>query len=683
MRVCLLFLSFLISVFLQVRGQWIHTNGPISATAVQCIDFSSGTDALSTSCGLYFKSGNDTSWEFSHLSSCKTILPYLDGFLVGNNNGVFKVFLDGTWQSQLLFSGSTTNVIKSKENMLFAGCEMMGLYKSIDEGQNWASSNSGLPIDTGWYPGGYYYYNHVYDILIHESGMYAGTQKGVYFSDDNGSHWNAINQGLPIGKYEHLFSSGGYLYASIDGNLYKTLPDPISWSLAFSGAKINDIAGNETFRMLATESGVYINSNQGTNWVAWNEGLNGFPVLSASMVSDTLLAGTLASGLFYRKYGDPAWQSMNEGIVCSPVGPLECNESMIFAGDFKQIHKTTDGGQNWQILNIQQSVRWLTSIAVNSEMLLASMTCPAWPPENAGIYNSTDFGLNWQLASNLPYYDDPYRLYLYEDELYAWENERLFVSHDFGFSWTDITIPSQFCNNVNAVYHSDGKLFVGTCGELLVSTNGGNTYNEVTNGLPANFDVFDLNGDGDLIVAYANFRIYVSQDGGTSWEERPAWNPNNYCYAIEIYQGNIILSSINSLYLSSNTGNSFVQYPGIDNVIITNLMISGDYIYAGTQNNGVWKRQLTEFPLDVAEIQHKSVISVWPNPTTGLITVTIPETTVQGQRIVIKSSTGQTVINAVLSDPANNIDLSLLNPGFYFITLISDTESKTLKIVKI
>lgn len=638
-------------------------------------------DIISTTCGMYYKPDNATSWNYSHLPSFNSVLPIGNDFLIGTRNGIYKVFQNGTWESQLLFSATDVHSICGRNGLLFAGMEHLGLFKSENSGLNWQWSGDGLPMDTVWGPTGYYYLSHVYNILSLESGLYAGTQKGVYFSANNGAQWTNINQGFPIGRCKHLFFSGGYIFASIDDKLYKTLPSFISWSLAFSGNLINDIAGNETFRLLATESGVFINSNQGTSWVAWNEGLNSSSILSVSMVYDTCLAGTATSGLYYRVIGDPEWQSLNEGIVCSQVGPMDQIGTNIIAGDYRDLYRTDDQGNHWQTISVPQSVRWLTSIAVNNNVLLASMTYPAWPPENAGIYSSSDFGTNWQLASNLTYWDDPYRLYSYQNELYAWENQFLYVSTDQGVHWNDIGYPSQYCNNVNAVYRYDNKLFVGTCNQLLVSTDGGNNYSEVTNGLPENFDVFSLNGEGDFILAYGSYRFFVSLDGGNEWSEITSWNPNKYCYAMKVYDGNIILSSDDGLYLSSNTGHSFVHLPAIRNVAISNLIISGEYLFAGTQNNGVWKRKLSELPLTVNPLPNHPDFNITPNPSEGLFQITVPGENPDSIKLKIQNSRGQVVFNDVLSSKTNMVDLRQFESGLYFVTIISDDWQSTRKVV--
>lgn len=667
----------------QVRAQWVQTNGPVSGIAVSCMEFGGEVDIVSATCGIYYKEKTDTIWSFTNLPGCQTLMPFNNGFLAGYTDGVYKIVHDGSWNYQRILGASqNTNVIKLSGTRLFAGLDLMGLYKSDDLGVTWSQANNGLPVDTGWSPGGYYYLKYAFDLLNVDGNLFCGTQKGVYFSTDNGQSWSAKNQGLPLIKIRKLFRSGAYLFALSDNMIYRTTYSTIQWSPVFSGSQFKGITGIGDTLMLASASGVFISSDEGSSWQTWNEGLEDLSVISCQSHCDTFFAGASNSGLYYRKINGSQWQKMNHGLLCSSIGPLKANGEWLVACDYHKLFRTRDEGNSWEPLTIPESVRFLSAIEMDTDALIASITYPAWPPAYAGIYHSNDVGLNWTLASNLPYYDDPYRLYLYENQLYAWEDNRLFVSDDYGHSWSDITIPPQFCNNVNTVYRNGNQLFVGTCGELLLSVDGGNTYQEVTGGLPGSLDCSYLTADDFLMLLYANYHIYVSQDGGVSWEIRPSWDPNRYCRASLVNNGNMILAADGNLYLSSNTGHTFVLYPGIENVDITSMQIMNNQIFAGTDKNGVWKIPLHELPLETSEIYIKPTIDIFPNPASDLLILrflNLPE--IEGI-ISIHNSLGSSVYSSRIQGKEISLDISKLSPGVYIFTIESKENRLATKFVK-
>ena len=88
---------------------------------------------------------------------------------------------------------------------LFAGTEK-GVFLSSDNGAHWAPVNSGLPADTP-----------VSCLALSGPNLFAGTAKGVFLSTDNGANWAAINSGLAFTDVECLAVCGTGLYAGISG----------------------------------------------------------------------------------------------------------------------------------------------------------------------------------------------------------------------------------------------------------------------------------------------------------------------------------------------------------------------------------------------------------------------------------------------------------------------------------
>ncbi len=75
-------------------------------------------------------------------------------------------------------------------------------------------------------------------------------------------------------------------------------------------------------------------------------------------------------------------------------------------------------------------------------------------------------------------------------------------------------------------------------------------------------------------------------------------------------------------------------------------------------------------------------VTLFPNPTTGMFTINLPES--NGTiKIEVTSPKGQQVLSKTTKSTNVNIDLSGQNPGMYFVNIITDSMEKRLKIIKL
>jgi hypothetical protein len=72
-------------------------------------------------------------------------------------------------------------------------------------------------------------------------------------------------------------------------------------------------------------------------------------------------------------------------------------------------------------------------------------------------------------------------------------------------------------------------------------------------------------------------------------------------------------------------------------------------------------------------------IKIYPNPTTSILNLIDEQNQLQNAIIEIKNSLGQTCHKAPFS---NQIDLSNLSAGMYFLTIQDVKNKKTIKIIK-
>jgi photosystem II stability/assembly factor-like uncharacterized protein len=181
------------------------------------------------------------------------------------------------------------------------------------------------------------------------------------------------------------------------------------------------------------------------------------------------------------------------------------------------IYKSTDAGKTWTHLGLRDS-QGIPALAVDprnpNRVFAAALGHPYGASEERGIYLSTDGGENWQKV----------------------------LSRGANVGGSDVQIDP---SNPDTVYASlwevrlgpweDGNQYSGTGGGLFKSTDGGKTWNQLTNGLPKGIIQVDVaiaaSQPSRLYASVAtnepSVGIYRSDDAGENWtrittDPRPA-----------------------------------------------------------------------------------------------------------------------------------------------------------------
>ncbi|MGH2664587.1 DUF7619 domain-containing protein [Flavobacterium sp.] len=91
----------------------------------------------------------------------------------------------------------------------------------------------------------------------------------------------------------------------------------------------------------------------------------------------------------------------------------------------------------------------------------------------------------------------------------------------------------------------------------------------------------------------------------------------------------------------------------------------------------------TEFvaSLSVPQFENNPFL-VYPNPTNGLVTISLKNNTDKIDAVVVNDMLGKTVYAKTIDNPIAEVDLSRLSAGIYFVKINVDQQEKVMKIVK-
>ncbi len=460
--------------------------------------------------------------------------------------GIARTTDDGTtWLARyFIFNSLVTGVASASDSVVIAGA-LSGIWRSTDYGESWARISS----------------FRVQSISVFDDIFFApvtgGVYRGVYKSTDLGLTWTYISDGVPINSssYSLTINSTGYIVVSAGNLLFRSTDNGTTWQPAGQLAgEIYPVAlTNNNTIIAAADNLVFRTTDNGTSWY---EAVNGLvcTVVSSSIISTNgdYYAATLSNGIFRSTNHGSDWQKPSAQVP-SPYGEYRLcagRNNSVFVSNVHDVYRTSDDGESWTRLNIMGPDTLLTDIATNR---LGHLFVGSY-----GVGRSTDNGTTWsrlltnRVVSHISINQSsgylyvgttyPYTVFRSTDNGEYWEevltpdteieflqsaedgtvlvktlNNTLYRSTDSGGAWTVST--SQFY--VSALV-SDGQnsLYAGTDSGLLISHNGGLTWNEANSGLFNSF-ISSLSIDSSgFLVAGTSGGVYRSVQSITSVPER-------------------------------------------------------------------------------------------------------------------------------------------------------------------
>ncbi|MEO0092033.1 MAG: YCF48-related protein [candidate division WOR-3 bacterium] len=532
------------------------------------------------------------------------------------------------------------------------------LFKTTNGGTNWTDLSANLSGEA------------VLSIAIHPTQtntILVGTYYGIYRSTDGGMTWNPTNfyNECPVIKFSP--NSPNIVYAgSYDGNVYKSTDAGQSWNPTGSG-----ISGYEVRNLLidlasfsivyvGTELGCYKTTNSGTYWQSANTGLY------ATAINCFTLAPSQPNTIYLAVDGDALYKSTNMGINWTrlpeftgsnyiySLAVAPNNPNIVYALYYYILNKSTDGGQNWTEIYLDDYF-WPEKLAIN--------------PSNASII---------------------YISGTYYDTLTQTENMAILKSTDAGNTWSIIPItPNQSHGYSIAIDPSNpNTIYVGgeeqSSPALFKSTNAGMNWIDVSYGIYGwNIYAMAVNPlNSNIIYVGTEDGIFKSTTGGTNWQYLGVENITSI--AINPSNPNTIYTGTynEGVYKSTDGGNSWYSYnQGLSCWSITGLAIHPTYtqrVYAGTYGGSLNGQYVLEIDEEHLTMNTKySILKIYPNPAKTFLNINCPITT-NNSTLKIFDISGKLIKEIKINQPENKISLRDLDAGIYYLQL-----NKTIKKITI
>jgi photosystem II stability/assembly factor-like uncharacterized protein len=563
---------------------------------------------------------------------------------------------------ELAVSYADTNYVYAITCGLDRGFE--GFYKSINGGATWTKpyTSAGYNLlgwDASMGSGGG---QGTYDLAIVADGtnrdkVYVGGIN-MWGTSDGGTTWDGMSYWLPYyGEYlhadQHQFAynklNNAY-YVANDGGLYRT-DNPIigSWTAANSEP---NYTWPTRWRFLG--SGMQITS---------------FYRLGLRENFGDVIAGAQDNSTFYRE--DNKWLNMigGDGMECA-LHPTD-RQTLYGSAQYGYLVRSYDGGQNFDFVNMggSEEGEWTTPFKLekgNPMNLYAGF-------EN--MHFSDDEGFSSVAISNFP----------------KMGNGVGAVISAFDFS-DDNTEYIYVAKRINHQQNEPMKFYV--------TTNGGNTWTNRTQGLPDSlYCTYIAVSNTNPQTAWACFsgfsagvKVYKTIDAGATWTNISYNLPNIPVNTVVLHKG----SPKNVGYIGTDAG-VYYTYDGattwelfsnmLPNVIVSELEIHADSnkIFAATFGRGIWMSDLADVNVGVQNNPLSNInVKLYPNKNDGSFTVNASNLAVNAINVSVVNILGQEVFTEQVKlqskEFAKSYDLKLL-PGVYYFRMLSGKYSKVEKFV--
>ncbi len=430
-----------------------------------------------------------------------------------------------------------------------------------------------------------------YNLQIVETGnrLVLLSTDGIRWSDDSGLNWQKSTSTIPINNlapgYDRLLVHGNILfYHNRVGYLLRSDDGGQSWTdLPF-------FVNQSSFILDMTTGGddILIGTRQDpastpyrTNWRSSDLGQTWTPVYPQVFLMETILqsydtpAGKRIitnSACYAVSQNDQLWETRNYGLTAEAASHIvKTAPGQWVAADWYKLYTTENQGRTWR-LTWYDELSFLDGLDVVGNTVLARVGQP-------GLLRSDDGGQSWYadvppvptvtVQAFCPFDDQsvlavflPGELYRYDVPAKTWQ-------------WLASV------GDVQKLVALNGVIFTEGFNSIRASTDMGQTFTELKQGLPPNFNCYGLFSAGDRLFASDNNNngLYVSTNLGLSWAFSPGPASDLYLPFINRLAGDgdaLVAANNSKVYISDGGGDQWfdsnVTLPGSSGYIEVNFL---------------------------------------------------------------------------------------------------------------
>jgi hypothetical protein len=462
-----------------------------------------------------------------------------------------------------------------------------------------------------------------YDGLTHPSinsitaiGNYvmAGTNGGVFKSNNAGNAWTASNTGLTNTTVLSLITAGDHVIAGTNGGgIFLSHDSGSTWeasNVGLTNLVITGFAYDGTTIYASTKGGVYSSVDEGDSWTVMNTGLVNLDLKSIAVSGNSIFVANSNGGIFVTPKSLTNWTPSGAGIDTS-VNSLYAAGGIVYASTNLGVYQSPDQNIQWTAMNTGYTGPVNVSVLYNGKLFAGS--------KDDGIYRSTSLATGGWKEFNTGFNNlETYAIYNSGTLVMAATNKGLFVSNDLAANYVPSNNGLTDSLHITSLVFGGSKLYASTqYSGVFVSADTGITWTPANTGLsePAILKLITTNTM--IYAASASGEVYISPLTAINWSLTSG-------LPLKIFPTAFASDGSTHVFLGTATQGVFMcmdnltwtnANSGLGNLNVSSLVVSGSILYAGT-SGGIFKREL---------------MGTWSAANTGLPTQQITSLATAGQ----------------------------------------------------
>ncbi|MDP2662348.1 MAG: hypothetical protein Q8R28_16640 [Dehalococcoidia bacterium] len=415
------------------------------------------------------------------------------------------------------------------------------MFKSTDKGRTWDPMNQGLDVSAA------------FSLAIDPQNtaiVYAGTNRGVFRSDDGAVTWGAASIGLATDQFGNCYvyslvasSRPTVIYAGTLLGIFKSQDGARTWQQEDASLRVGALPSVEALAVDPADSKVvyagaayqglsptvFKTEDGGDSWAPLTVGLSQGLVSSIAIDPQDhqrVFVATRGQGLFTTQDAGRTWRPVGQGVIESSISAVVAasGSSMVYAAGLRNaFYRSSDGGTTWEIAQGNVGNRGPTWLALEP-----ASASNIWLASAGGLYFSSDGGSNWvesgqgiassQIVSVVAHAADPNLMYVS-----AWAGG-IYRTADGGSTWQAMPLGVGIAAGLEVDPADTSLVYAGMIyvsgirdNGLYISRDAGLTWQLVPQLKGATVSAITT-APGKAYVG-TDAGIYISEDSGGAWRQ--------------------------------------------------------------------------------------------------------------------------------------------------------------------